>query len=235
MREPASAGLTLRMQLLVFDLDGTLVDSSQDLADSINALLADYDVAPLPADVVASMVGDGAAVLVRRALVRSGVKPDPREALERFLAHYDVRLLATTKPYAGMVETLEAVRSRHRLAVLTNKPLAASVRLLDGLGLSPFFAEVIGGDTVHGRKPDPSGLLSLIAGANATPETTLLVGDSPVDLETARRASTRICLARYGFGFRFGDDGPPGPASDVAFIDHPQGILDVLARVNGHT
>jgi phosphoglycolate phosphatase len=223
------------LRLLVFDLDGTLVDSSQDLADSINALLADYGVPPLPADVVASMVGDGAAVLVRRALIRAGVKPDPREALDRFLAHYDVRLLATTKPYAGMVETLEAVRTGHRLAVLTNKPLAASVRLLDGLGLMPFFAEVIGGDTIHGRKPDPSGLLSLIAGANATPETTLLVGDSSVDLETARRASTRICLARYGFGFRIGEDGVRDPASHIEFIDDPRGILDVLARLNGHT
>jgi phosphoglycolate phosphatase len=214
------------LRLLVFDLDGTLVDSSQDLADSINALLADYGVPPLPADVVASMVGD---------LIRAGVKPDPREALDRFLAHYDVRLLATTKPYAGMVETLEAVRTGHRLAVLTNKPLAASVRLLDGLGLMPFFAEVIGGDTIHGRKPDPSGLLSLIAGANATPETTLLVGDSSVDLETARRASTRICLARYGFGFRIGEDGVRDPASHIEFIDDPRGILDVLARLNGHT
>jgi phosphoglycolate phosphatase len=218
------------VQLLVFDLDGTLVDSSQDLADSINDLLAEYGVAPLAAGVVTSMVGEGAAVLVRRALSRAGVKPDPRAALERFLHHYDARLLATTRPYPGMVETLEALRPRHRLAVLTNKPSAASLRLLEGLGLRTLFADVIGGDTEYGRKPDPAGLLSLMAGSGATPRTTLLIGDSPVDLETARRAETRICLARYGFGFRFDRDGFRG---DEEFVDDARGVLDVVARLNG--
>jgi phosphoglycolate phosphatase len=225
----------LSPRLLVFDLDGTLVDSSQDLADSVNALLHELGAPELPPDAVTGMVGDGAATLVRRALVTAGVEVNPRQALERFLDHYDRRLLATTKPYAGMVETLEALRPTYALAVLTNKPAAASMRLLEGLGLLKFFPEVIGGDTPFGRKPDPAGLLALISRASATPETTLLVGDSPVDLATAQRADARICLARYGFGFRAFRAGQNGFRGDELFIDEPRGLLDLLPRLDRQT
>jgi phosphoglycolate phosphatase len=222
-------------RLLVFDLDGTLVDSSQDLADSVNALLQELGAPELRPEAVTAMVGDGAAVLVRRALVKAGVDVNPRQALERFLDHYDKRLLATTKPYAGMVETLEAVRSTHALAVLTNKPENASMRLLEGVGLLQFFPDVIGGDTPLGRKPDPAGLLALASRANATPETTLLIGDSPVDLATAQRAGARICLARYGFGFHAFHGGENGFRGDELFIDEPRGLLDLLPQLNRQT
>ncbi len=222
-------------RLLVFDLDGTLVDSSQDLADSVNALLQELGAPALPPDAVTGMVGDGAAVLVRRALVKAGVEVSPRQALDRFLYHYDKRLLATTKPYAGMVETLEALRPTYALAVLTNKPANASMRLLEGLGLLEFFSDVIGGDTPFGRKPDPAGLLALVSKATATPETTLLVGDSPVDLATAQRADARICLARYGFGFRAFRDGENGFRGDELFINDPRGLLDLLPRLARQT
>jgi len=220
------------IRLVAFDLDGTLVDSHRDITDATNALLVELGAAPLSPEVVSSLVGEGAATLVRRALARAGLKPDPRLALERFLVHYDARLLATTKAYPGVSEAVSAIRATRRVAVLTNKPGGASLRILDGLGLLDSFAEVIGGDTPHGRKPDPTGLLALVAHAGVTPLETVLVGDSPVDLATARRADTHICLARYGFGYRFADGDFDGTES---FIDEPAALVDALARLDPRT
>jgi phosphoglycolate phosphatase len=217
----------LNMRLLVFDLDGTLVDSHRDLADATNALLVELGAAPLSTEAVAAMVGEGAAVLVRRALSRAGLPPDTPGALDRFLHHYDRRLLATTRPYEGMVETLDALRARrHALAVLTNKPQAASLKVLRGLAFDDRFTHVVGGDTTHGRKPDPSGLLWLIAEAGVSAAETMLIGDSPVDLATARNAGAAICLARYGFGYRFGDGDFDGRER---FISSPAELLVLLA------
>jgi phosphoglycolate phosphatase len=190
-------------RLIVFDLDGTLVDSKRDLADSANALIAELGGVALSEDQVAAMVGEGAAVLVRRALEAAGLDPRSATALPRFLELYDERLLVHTVPYEGMVDALTALAPHVPMAVLTNKPTRATERILSGLGLRERFREVIGGDTAYGRKPDPAGLQELIERASATPGTTWLVGDSRIDLETARRAGVRICLARYGFGFRF--------------------------------
>lgn len=188
-------------RLIVFDLDGTLIDSRRDLADATNALVVELGAAPLPVDVVAGMVGEGAALLVRRALAAAGLNPETPGALERFLRHYDRRLLAHTRPYDGILAALGALKTVGTLAVLTNKPGAATAKILDALGLAPYFDHVIGGDTPHGRKPDPAGLLHLVRDAGASPASTVLVGDSPIDRETARRAATRVCLVRYGFGF----------------------------------
>lgn len=220
------------IRLVAFDLDGTLVDSHRDLGDATNALLADLGAEPLPHDAITKMVGEGAAVLVRRALTRAGLDPDTPDALPRFLVHYDARLLATTNPYAGMAGAIDALRTTRRLAVLTNKPQAATMKVLGGLGLLEMFADVIGGDTELGRKPDPAGLRELAARGGASPLETLLVGDSPIDLETARRAGTRICLARYGFGFRFGDGDFDGRER---FIDEPADLIAVIAALDAGT
>lgn len=213
-------------RLIVFDLDGTLIDSRRDLADAINALLEDLGARPLPIDAVAGMVGEGAAVLVRRALAASGLEPDAPGALERFLAHYDRRLVAHTQPYDGMVEALQSLTHSSVLAVLTNKPARATGTILDALGLAPFFDHVVGGDTPHGRKPDPAGLIHLMKTAGADPGATVLVGDSPIDRETAWRAGTGICLARYGFGFTFDAGGLRG---DELVVDRPGDLPRVLA------
>ena len=189
--------------LVVFDLDGTLVDSSVDLANAVNALLGDFGAAPIPVSDVTAMVGEGAAVLVRRALTARGLDPETPGALDSFLAHYDPHLLDNTRPYPGMVETLQELSGRVPLAVLTNKPARATELMLAGLELRQYFFEAIGGDTRWGRKPAPAGLLHLCAAADVAPAETLLVGDSAVDLATARNAGARVCLARYGFGFRF--------------------------------
>jgi phosphoglycolate phosphatase len=189
-------------QFYVFDLDGTLVDSRRDLADSANALLEECGGAPLPEDRIGRMVGEGAAVLVSRVFAAAAL-PLPPDALPRFLAQYDRRLLDHTRPYAGMIETLDALRGRTPMAVLTNKPLAATRRILDGVGLATFFGDaVLGGDGPLPRKPEPAGLQHLASAAGVAIASTLLVGDSAIDWETARRASARICLARYGFGFQ---------------------------------
>lgn len=189
------------MRLFVFDLDGTLIDSRRDLADSVNALVVERGGRELPLDTVTAMVGEGAALLVRRALAAAGLEPDVPAALPRFLELYDERLLAHTQPYPGTREMLDEMRLRGRLAILTNKPQHHSERVLRGLRLHEYFDDVVGGDTAHGRKPEPAGLRYLIAHARGSADTTAMIGDSIVDLRTARAAGVRVCLVRYGFGY----------------------------------
>jgi phosphoglycolate phosphatase len=197
----------LHRRLIVFDLDGTLVDSRRDLADAANELVAERGGTPLTEEAVGDMVGEGARVLVGRALRAAGLEADAEGAtlfqrLARFLEIYDRRLLHHTKPYAGIVEALAAAKQHARLAVLTNKPTRATDAVLNGLGLRSFFDDVVGGDGEWLRKPDPAGLQYLIERSGSTASRTLLVGDSAIDHETAARAGVRCCLATYGFGYR---------------------------------
>jgi phosphoglycolate phosphatase len=188
------------MPLLVFDLDGTLVDSRLDLAESANELLSLCAAPPLPVARIVGMVGEGARVLVERVMTAAGVDDVSGDALERFLEIYDRRLLNHTRAYAGVEAALAVVAPSATLAVLTNKPAHHTQRLLDALDLARWFpGGIVGGDTPVGRKPDPAGLRSLMAAAGAGPDTTLMVGDSTVDIDTAARAGVRICLAQYGF------------------------------------
>jgi len=188
--------------LIVFDLDGTLVDSKRDIAESANATLVECGAAPLAEDAIGRMVGDGAPVLVARAFAAAG-SPRPADALDRFLAIYDARLLKHTRPYEGIPELLADLGRRASLAVLTNKPIEATRRILDGLDLTGHFrpGSILGGDGPFPRKPDPSGLRHLMTAAGASSTATVLVGDSVVDWRTAVAASTSVCLARYGFGW----------------------------------
>jgi phosphoglycolate phosphatase len=188
--------------LFVFDLDGTLVDSRRDIADAANALLVSCGAAPIPEEQIGAMVGDGAATLVARAFKARGVDL-PADALERYLACYDTLLLDHTRPYEGIPAVLEALGRRAKLAVLTNKPIAPTRRILEGLGLARYFSPeaILGGDGPFPRKPDPAALRHLIASAAVTPSTSVMVGDSIIDWRTARAAGTRACLAGYGFGF----------------------------------
>lgn len=187
-------------RLIAFDLDGTLIDSRRDLADSANQLIEELGGTPLPEEAIGLMVGEGAGVLVRRSLEAAGVDQRPA-ALPRFLDIYEGRLLNHTRAYDGIPEAVRAARRHARVAVLTNKPARPTERILAGLGLRDLFDEVVGGDGPLPRKPDPASLRALMDGAGATPATTLLVGDSTIDHETARRASARCCLATYGFGY----------------------------------
>ncbi len=216
------------MALLVFDLDGTLIDSRRDLADAANALIVRHGGTALPVETITQMVGNGAAMLVRRALTAAGVDADARTMLPEFLELYDERLLRTTRLYDGFPAVLEALSARATLAVLTNKPLAATEQILAGLGIAPLFRAVLGGDGPLPRKPDPAGLHHLMEQASAAPEGTVMIGDSRVDLATARAAGTRVCLARYGFGFRIGPDDLRG---DELFADAPAELPGVLGGV----
>jgi phosphoglycolate phosphatase len=190
-----------RFHLVAFDLDGTLVDSLRDLAESANALLVECGGRPLPDDAIGRMVGDGAATLVARAFAAAGLT-EPPDALDHFLALYNARLLKFTRPYPGVADALVALSSRATLAVLTNKPIGPTREILGGLDLARYFepAHVMGGDGPFPRKPDPAGLIHLAEMCGVDPRETLLVGDSMVDWRTARSARAAICLARYGFG-----------------------------------
>ena len=215
-----------RFRLIVFDLDGTLIDSRRDIADAANALLESCGAARLPEDRIGRMVGDGAATLVARAFEASQIERPP-DALDRFLALYHERLLDHTRPYPGMIETLEILAARVRLALLTNKPRRATIAILEGLDLGRFFSPdaVIGGDGRFPRKPDPTGLQHLQTAAALRAQETMLVGDSVIDWRTARAAATPLCLARYGFGFEtFPADALGG--EDIV-IDSPRDLLNL--------
>lgn len=190
-------------RLYIFDLDGTLVDSLRDLSDTANELLVSCGGDPLDMEAVGRMVGEGVATLVSRVFAAAGIPPPPN-AIDAFLAIYATRLLNHTRPYDGMVDVLRALSPRASLAVLTNKPIAATRTILDGLRLSAFFDPdaVIGGDGVLPRKPDPAGLTRLCERVDTPASDAMMVGDSLIDWQTAQRAGTAICLARYGFGFR---------------------------------
>jgi len=211
-------------RLIVFDLDGTLVDSRRDLADAANALIIERGGTPLPEEAIGRMVGDGAAMLVRRALSAAGLAPGDT-SLPRFLELYDTRLLRTTRAYPGIPEALQAIRPYGVLAVLTNKPRAHTQKLLHALDLAPLFATVIGGDGPFPRKPDPQSLQHLVTEHHVSPRHTVLVGDSPIDAATARAAGTVFCLARYGFGAQ------ATPLEADAAVDSPGALPVAIAKL----
>jgi phosphoglycolate phosphatase len=201
------------LRLLVFDLDGTLIDSQVDLANSINAMLAHLGKPELPHAVLLGYIGDGATMLVRRALGDpEGDVHDERyvnEALEYFLAHYRVHKLDFTTVYAGVEEALEAMRAEWpgiAMAVLTNKPVGVSREICAHYGLDRYFFQIYGGNSFHTKKPDPAGLLTLMAEASAldgaaapiTAGETVMIGDSEVDIMTARNCGARAIGCSYG-------------------------------------
>ena len=188
-------------RLVVFDLDGTLIDSIGDLSLAVNRLVAELGGRALALEDVSRMVGEGAALLVQRALQAAGLDSDPAAALRRFLEIYDAILPGTTRPYPGMIEALTALAPRATLAVLTNKPAAATVKLLEAFDLARFFSFVVGGDGPFRRKPDPQGLCHLLEAAGVAAGEAVLVGDSMVDLQAARAGGVAACIARYGFGY----------------------------------
>ncbi len=211
----------------MFDLDGTLIDSRRDLAESANEMLAAYGAAPLDDHRIVSMVGCGAPTLVKRVMTAAGIDMPIEDALPRFLSAYDARLTHHTRPYDGIPALLDELGSRQTaMALLTNKPLDQSNRILDAFGLSKHFQWLVGGDGPWPRKPEPDGIMFLMQQAGAAVGETVLIGDSTIDLQTARNAGVRICLARYGFGFA---DVPEADLrGDESLVDTPAEISGVL-------
>ena len=192
--------------LLVFDLDGTLIDSQVDLGNSVNAMLHHLGKPALPQAIIASYIGDGAAMLVRRALgdPEGDVHDEEyvQSALAFFLDFYRAHKLDFTYVYPGVIESLTAIRAHWPavpMAVLTNKPVRPSREICAHLGLDRFFFQNYGGNSFHTKKPDPTGLLQLVAEASATPESTILIGDSDIDVLTARNCGVRTIGCLFGF------------------------------------
>ena len=183
---------------IVFDLDGTLVDSRRDLTAAVNHVLRSFGMPELPLETVCQYIGEGARILVQRAL---GPAQQARldEGLRLFLAYYGAHLLDDTRPYDGIPEALAALAERGVvLSVLTNKPVAMSRAILDGLGLLSRFVAVAGGDSLPARKPDPGGVDYLLATTHTSRERTLLVGDSLIDMKTANAARVAFCGVAWG-------------------------------------
>jgi phosphoglycolate phosphatase len=190
------------VKLLLFDLDGTLVDSRLDLANSVNAMLRHLGRPELPCDVIASYIGDGAPMLVRRALGDPDDEEFVHDAIHYFMAWYREHLLDNTRVYEGIPEALDQLRCSNgierRLAVLSNKPVNPSRRIVEGLGLGTYFFQVYGGNSFHTKKPDPYGALKLCEEAGIPPEQTVMIGDSSNDILTGRNGGLWTIGLTYG-------------------------------------
>jgi phosphoglycolate phosphatase len=184
---------------LIFDLDGTLIDSKQDLIRSVNAMLEKMGREKLHEDTISGYIGHGAPKLVARALGNGATEAEREQALRFFLAHYEEHKLDSTRPYPGVAEGLEEL-CPFPMAVLTNKPVRVSRRIVEGLGLAKYFRAVYGGNSFETKKPDPLGARKILEELGATAGETMMVGDSEVDVQTARNAGTLAAAVNYGFG-----------------------------------
>jgi phosphoglycolate phosphatase len=219
------------LKLLVFDLDGTLIDSAQDLCNSVNEALKAFDHEPLPDPAIASFVGNGAPMLVRRSLaLASNLSPDAvdedllAKAYAFFLQYYREHKLDFTYAYEGVLEALKALHDLHEapggtkrtMAVLTNKPVRPARGICEGLGLASFFPYIYGGDSFAAKKPDPMGLRKLMEETGAQPGETAMIGDSQVDVQTARNAGAWAVGCAFGFGPQNLLETPPDMIVDTA-------------------
>lgn len=187
------------VKAFVFDLDGTLIDSKLDLVLSMNATLEYLGHKPLSQEQIASYVGGGVLLLVKRALGAGASEEEVEKGIVFFLDYYKAHMLDNTLPYPGVLDCLGALHG-YSLAVLTNKPVKFSQAIIAGLNLSSYFQFVYGGNSFEKKKPDPVGLHTLLRDFNLSPRELMMIGDSDVDIRTARNAGTLACGVTYGFG-----------------------------------
>jgi phosphoglycolate phosphatase len=211
----------VKYDLLIFDLDGTLIDTSRDIAFSANAMLGHYGLDQKSVEEITGYVGDGIAKLVERCLNGEDVSFD--EAVALFKKSYAEHLLDTTAPYPGVVELLEQLNGV-RKALLTNKSFAMSRTITDRLGLSGYFEIFVGGDTLQRRKPHPDGVLYILEQMNASRQATLLIGDGRNDILTARAARVRSVFVSWGFS---GEETAAELSPDF-IVERPHEVLGLL-------
>ena len=209
------------VRALIFDLDGTLIDSKLDLALAVNAALAEMGRPELAHESVSGFVGNGAPMLIQRSLGTGASEAECKTALEYFIRYYREHALDNTVPYPGVHEGLEQV-SRMPMAVLTNKPERISKFILEGLGLAKYFQHIYGGNTFERKKPDPVGVGTILRDFGLGPRDVMIVGDSEIDVQTARSAGTWACGVTYGFGNKRLAEDPP----DL--------LIDSLTELRGH-
>lgn len=215
------------VRVLIFDLDGTLIDSKLDLAHSVNAMLAHMGREAHVHETIFSFIGDGAAMLVRRALGEGVSDAEVAKGLDYFLSYYRAHMLDNTVAYPGVREALaelaaDSTGPARSMAVLTNKPVVFSRAILDGLGLGPYFRFVYGGNSFERKKPDPMGVEALLRDLQAEPREAMMIGDSDVDIKTARNAGIFACGVSYGFGLE-------------GLRAHPPDLMiDSFAELPGH-
>jgi phosphoglycolate phosphatase len=214
------------VRALVFDLDGTLIDSKLDLALSIDATLKQMGRASLPHETIYGYVGNGAAVLVRRALGDSVTDAKAEEGHRFFLSYYREHMLDNTVTYPGVREALDLLQ-KYPMAVLTNKPVRFSERILMGLGISRYFRYVYGGNSFETKKPDPEGMNILLRDFGLAPREAMIVGDSDVDVRTARNSGTWACGVSYGLGLESMRAHPPDLMLD--------NLADLPVHLNGRS
>jgi phosphoglycolate phosphatase len=217
------------IRLVIFDLDGTLIDSRLDLVHSVNAALRHIQRPELPDEVIASYVGDGAPILIQRALGGEVVdEAVVRKGLEFFLSYYRAHKLDHTTVYPGIREALASIQNSgngmpRRLAVLTNKPVNPSRAIVEALGMGPYFSQIYGGNSFATKKPEPEGALKLVSEAGVQPQQSAIVGDSQVDIRTGRNAGLWTVAVTYGFAPHTLETETP----DV-IVDHPSELADVF-------
>src|ERR1700687_3921614 len=179
------------VRALIFDLDGTLIDSKRDLIHSVNAMLQEMGRQTLAEQTISGYIGHGAPQLVARALGGNATEDDHKRALQFFLGYYEEHKMDTTCAYPGVAETLAQLQRKNLpMAILTNKPARISVRILNALGLANFFRAIYGGNSFETKKPDPLGAHTILGEVGAAPQSAMVVGDSEVDIQTARNAGT---------------------------------------------
>ena len=205
------------IRAFLFDLDGTLIDSKLDLVNSVNAMLRQMGRAELPPERVASYIGHGAPQLIASALGPDASDEQRRTGLALFLAHYEVHKLDATRAYPGVVEGLDSLPG-FPMSVLSNKPTKMSVSILQGLGLANYFRSIYGGDSFEKKKPDPTGALNILQELGVSQEQAALVGDSEVDVQTARNAGMLAVTVNYGFGVQDRAAGGAGVESNCGAV-----------------
>ncbi len=219
-------GFWRQVRVFIFDLDGTLIDSKLDLALSVNATLEHFRFQLLPHEEIFGYIGQGAPMLVRRALGHTTDDALVQAGLEFFLGYYREHMLDNTVAYPGVREGLAELAASDRiLTVLTNKPERFSRRILEGLGLADYFAQVYGGNSFERKKPDPIGIETILRDTGEEKDRALMVGDSEIDVLTARNAGIRVCGVNYGLGSHLLEEYPPDLRVDT--------LTELAARVRG--